>query len=97
MQIKNLLDRLLGFIQELTAFYAELSEELPENFLRVVVDNTREFSELKKMPRKLLTFRTTRRNANETLTSSPPNCGNQNKKKAAKLTLHRLKMTKWAF
>ena len=27
MQIKNLLDRLLGFIQELTAFYAELSEE----------------------------------------------------------------------
>lgn len=62
MQIKNILDRLFGFIQELTAFYAELSEELPESFLRVVVDNTREFSELKKMPRKSLIFRNTGQN-----------------------------------
>lgn len=48
MYTKDILDRLLGFIQELTAFYSELSEELPD--LRVVVDNTHAFSELKKMP-----------------------------------------------
>lgn len=52
MTTKEVQQRVFGFIQELTAFYAELSEELPENFLRVVTDNTRAFSELKKMPRK---------------------------------------------
>lgn len=54
MYTKDILERLLGFIQDLTAFYAELSEELPN--LRVVVDHTRDFSELKKMSRKLLIF-----------------------------------------
>lgn len=47
MTTKELLDRISGFIQELTAFYGELTQELPN--LRVVVDNTRVFSELKKM------------------------------------------------
>lgn len=50
MNTKDILDKLMIFIQELTAFYSELSEELPENFLRVVVDNTRGNSELKKYP-----------------------------------------------
>lgn len=50
MTTQQMLDRILSFIQELTAFYGELSQELPN--LRVVVDNTREFSELKKMPRR---------------------------------------------
>lgn len=57
MHTKDIADRLLGFIQELTAFYAEVSEELSENHLRLVVDNTRRNSELKKMPRKCLAFR----------------------------------------
>lgn len=56
MTTKDFMDKLAGFIRELTVFYGELSEELPD--LRVVVDNTREFSELKKMPtEKLLFFR----------------------------------------
>ena len=49
MTTQYILDKVLGFIQELTAFYSELSEELPENFLRVVVDNTRANFEAKKM------------------------------------------------
>lgn len=57
MKTKDILDKLLGFIQELTAFYAELSEELSENHLQIVIDNTRGDSELKKVPRKCLTFR----------------------------------------
>ena len=52
MTTKDFLDKLAGFIRELTVFYGELSEELPD--LRVVVDNTREFSELKKMPGTLI-------------------------------------------
>lgn len=55
MNTKEVMDRILNFIQELTAFYSELSEELPN--LRVVVDNTRAFSELKKMPERLFPFR----------------------------------------
>lgn len=57
MYTKDILDRVLGFIQDLTAFYSELSEELPD--LRVVVDNTRIFSEQKKTWRiiRLLPFR----------------------------------------
>lgn len=47
MTTKDVLDRVNLFIQELTVFYGELSEELPN--LRVVVDNTRVFSELKKI------------------------------------------------
>ena len=54
MTTQYILDKVLGFIQELTAFYSELSEELPENFLRVVVDNTRANFEAKKMPVKCL-------------------------------------------
>ncbi len=57
MRTKDIADRLLGFIQELTAFYAEVSEELSENHLQIVVDNTRGNSELKKIPRKCLIFR----------------------------------------
>ena len=59
MTTKEVMDRVLNFIQDLTAFYAELSEELPN--LRVVVDNTRTLSELKKMPRRLFPSRTQRR------------------------------------
>lgn len=51
MTTKEILDRVLYFIQELTQFHAELSQELPD--LRVVVDNTRVFSELKKMAQRL--------------------------------------------
>ncbi len=54
MTTQYILDKVLGFIQELTAFYSELSEELPENFLRVVTDNTRANFEAKKMPVKCL-------------------------------------------
>ena len=50
MTTRDVLGRVLGFIQELTAFYAELSEELPENILRVVADNTRATIEVKKTP-----------------------------------------------
>lgn len=46
MTTKDILDRLGGIIQELNLFFGELSQELPN--LRVVVDNTRAFSELKK-------------------------------------------------
>ena len=52
MTTKDFMDRLAGFIRELTEFYGELSQELPD--LRVVVDNTRAFSELKKMPGTLI-------------------------------------------
>lgn len=48
MTTKDFMDRLAGFIRELTEFYGELSQELPN--LRVVVDNTRVFSEPKKIP-----------------------------------------------
>lgn len=65
MTTQQLLDRLLGFIQELTAFYGELSLELPD--LRIIVDNTRGNSEVKKMPAKLLLFQATRRNTKENL------------------------------
>lgn len=76
MRTKDIAERLLSFIQELTAFYAEISEELSENHLRIAVDNTHGNSELKKIPRKLLTFKVTRRNAKDSLTNSPRNCGN---------------------
>lgn len=83
MNTKDILDKLMIFIQELTAFYSELSEELPENFLRVVVDNTRGNSELKKIPRKSLTFRALRRHVQkETI--------NQTARTAGELPLHRL-------
>lgn len=56
MTTKDFLDRLAGFIRELTVFYGELSEEMPD--LRVVVDNTRILSDVKKTPtEKLLFFR----------------------------------------
>lgn len=59
MNTKEIMDRILNFIQELTAFYSELSEELPN--LRVVVDNTRDYSEVKKMPERLFPFPARRR------------------------------------
>ncbi|MDE7439985.1 MAG: hypothetical protein K2N23_05725 [Clostridia bacterium] len=59
MTTQQIMDRLLSFIQELTAFYSELSQELPN--LRVVVDNTRAFSELKKMPKRLFLLSARRR------------------------------------
>lgn len=64
MTTKNFLERLAGFIQELIRFYGELSEELPN--LRVVVDNTRDFSELKKMPRRYFLSLGKRSKANST-------------------------------
>ncbi len=50
MNTKDILDKVLFFIQELTQFYGELSQELPD--LRVVVDNTRNYSDVKKRRRK---------------------------------------------
>ena len=48
MTTKETMDRVLYFIQELTQFYGELSQELPN--LRIVVDNTHVLSEPKKTP-----------------------------------------------
>ena len=56
MNTKDILDKVLFFIQELTQFYGELSQELPD--LRIVVDNSREYSDVKKTPtEKFYTFR----------------------------------------
>lgn len=49
MTTREILDRVLSFIQELAQFHAELSRELPD--LRVVVDNTRAYSDVKKTRR----------------------------------------------
>lgn len=49
MHTKELLERLSAIVTEVNFLYGELSEDLPP--LRVVVDNTRSHSELKKMPR----------------------------------------------
>lgn len=48
MNTKDELNFLTNLIEQITARYAILSEELPE--LRIVVDNTRFNSELKKIP-----------------------------------------------
>lgn len=61
MHTKDIADRLLSFIQELTAFYAEVSEELSENHLRIAVDNTCGNSEPKKTPLRCLNFQKCRR------------------------------------
>lgn len=56
MDTKDVLDRVLNFIQELAQFHAELSQGLPD--LRVVVDNSRNYSDVKKTPsEKYFTFR----------------------------------------
>lgn len=52
MKTKELLNRLEVISAEITALYAELAGELPD--LRIVVDNTRNYSEVKKMPRRKL-------------------------------------------
>lgn len=57
MHTKDIIERIAGIMRELTILYNELSQELPENYLRVVVDNTRAFSELKKMPRNPRSYR----------------------------------------
>lgn len=67
MTTQQLLDRLMGFIQSLTEFYGELSQELPD--LRVIVDNTRVNSEVKKMPRKCFAFRELRGCSKKILTT----------------------------
>lgn len=48
MTTEQILDRLAGIIRDITEFYGELSQELPN--LRVVVDNTRVYSDVKKTP-----------------------------------------------
>lgn len=50
MHTKELLKRLGDIVMEMNMLYGELAAELPE--LRIVVDNTRVNSELKKMPLK---------------------------------------------
>lgn len=52
MRLKEELDFLLNLVSQITARYSLLSGELPE--LKIVVDNTRGNSEVKKMPRRLL-------------------------------------------
>lgn len=55
MHTRELLERLARISTELNMLYAEISTELPE--LRIVVDNTRINSEVKKIPeRRLLPF-----------------------------------------
>ena len=88
MTTKEILDRVLCFILELTQFHAELSQELPN--LRIVVDNTRDYSDLKKTLARLFPFLAQRRKSTTIL---PPNCGRAQTKTAARLTLRRrLKM-----
>ena len=48
MTTEQILDRLAGIIRDITEFYGELSQELTN--LRVVVDNTRVYSDVKKTP-----------------------------------------------
>ena len=48
------MDRIVDFIQDLTAFHAELANELPN--LRIVVDNTRAYSDVKKRRRENIVF-----------------------------------------
>ncbi|MDE6356933.1 MAG: hypothetical protein K2L67_06815 [Clostridia bacterium] len=61
MTTKEIQERIFRLIQELTAFYGEISGELEETdsraWLRFVKNEPRAGSELKKMPRKYLTFR----------------------------------------
>ena len=52
MTTKDLLERLAEISGEITKLYGELAAELPQ--LRIVVDNTRNYSEVKKMPRRKL-------------------------------------------
>lgn len=55
MKTKDLLERLTRISAEITALYADVAGELPD--LRVIVDNTRVNSELKKIHRgKYLNF-----------------------------------------
>lgn len=54
MHLKEELDFLLELISCITARYSKLSKGIPD--LKIVVDNTRENSELKKTPRRLLNF-----------------------------------------
>lgn len=54
MNTKDILDRLLHFIRELSQLYGELSQELPN--LRIVSDNTQEYSEVKKRLRENTLF-----------------------------------------
>lgn len=66
MTTKDILDRVFGFIQELSQFYGELSEELPN--LRIEVDNTRMYSDVKKTPKRLFLFSNLRRTTKTTRT-----------------------------
>lgn len=55
MNTKDELIFLLNLIEQITARYAMLSEELPQ--LRIVVDNTRDVNiKLKKMPREIFYY-----------------------------------------
>lgn len=69
MTTKEILDKVVFFIQELTQFHAELSQELPN--LRIVVDNTRNYSDLKKTLARLFPSlaqrRTTQKNTRQIL------------------------------
>lgn len=61
MTTKEIQEQIFRFIQELTAFYGEISKELEKTdsrtWLRFVKNEPLAGSELKKMPRKCLTFR----------------------------------------
>lgn len=55
MNLHDKIKRLGEIISELAEFYGELTEELPN--LRVVVDNTRAYSDVKKTVTRLFSFR----------------------------------------
>lgn len=59
MTTKDLVDRLAGFIRELTEFYGELAEELPQ--LHFVGASASAISELKKRALRLYRFKESRR------------------------------------
>lgn len=62
MNTKDILDRVLHFIRELSQLYGELSQELPN--LRIVSDNTQEHSEVKKtLMEKYFVFRRSNKKA----------------------------------
>ncbi len=58
MTTKEILDRVVDIIRDLTMLHSELSQELPN--LRIEVDNTRMYSDVKKTPVKLYSFHKSR-------------------------------------
>jgi len=68
MTTKEILDRVVDIIRDLTMLHSELSQELPN--LRIEVDNTRMYSDVKKTPKRLFLFSNLRRTTKTTRTAT---------------------------